>query len=434
MGNKLKPKYNQGDKFTIEVVEQCTNVTDRWIYLIVELTSLFIQKKLNQPTNQPTKVHCLFEQSGTFKNEFIKLGIPAEDYDIQNEFGETDHIIDLFAEIENAYEGKASIFDDIKESDLIFAFFPCVRFENQIMLWFRGQNFAQKKWNIDKKLEYNIKIHEELNHLYKVISKLAIVIYRKNLRCVIENPYSNEHYLVRYWCIKSQVIDRDRRIRGDYYAKPTQYWFLNCYPTNSIIKEVVQDNSIKIKNAITKIPNGNAVGAKNLKTARSMIHPQYANRFIREFILQKRGKTMNKVILTNARLTKDPEIRYSQGEKPMCIARFTLAVDKNYKKSPDEPANFINCICFGKTAEVAEKYLKKGTKVNVEGEWITGSYEDKNGNRVYTNECNISKLEFAESKAAAQQNATNDEGYNPAPSKPDFMDIPSDMGDSLPFK
>ena len=74
------------------------------------------------------KVHCFFEQSGTFKNEFIKFGIPAEDYDIQNHFGQTDHVIDLFAEIEKAYDGDASVFDNITKDDLIMAFFPCIYF------------------------------------------------------------------------------------------------------------------------------------------------------------------------------------------------------------------------------------------------------------------------------------------------------------------
>ncbi len=76
------------------------------------------------------KVYCFFEQSGTFKNEFIKLGIPAEDYDIQNNFGQTDHVIDLFAEIEKAYENQPSVFDSIGKDDLIFAFFPCIYFES----------------------------------------------------------------------------------------------------------------------------------------------------------------------------------------------------------------------------------------------------------------------------------------------------------------
>lgn len=74
------------------------------------------------------KVHCFFEQSGTFKNEFIKLGIPAEDYDIQNNFCETDHVIDLFTETEKAYNNKESVFDSITKDDLVIAFFPCIYF------------------------------------------------------------------------------------------------------------------------------------------------------------------------------------------------------------------------------------------------------------------------------------------------------------------
>lgn len=138
---------------------------------------------------------------------------------------------------------------------------------------------------------------------------------------------------------------------------------------------------------------------------------------------------MNQVIITNSRLTKDPEIRYSNGANPMCIARFTLAVDKNYKKSKDEPANFINCICFGKTAEVAEKYLHKGTKVNVFGEWTTGSYKNKEDKTVYTNECTISKLEFAGSKS---DNESQQSSGISAPNN-GFMSIPEGLEDNLPF-
>lgn len=138
---------------------------------------------------------------------------------------------------------------------------------------------------------------------------------------------------------------------------------------------------------------------------------------------------MNQVILTNTRLTRDPEIRYSSGEKSMCVARFTLAVDKNYKKSADDSANFINCICFGKTAETVEKYLKKGSKINVTGEWTTGSYKNQDGNTVYTNECTVSKLEFAESKAAQSQQTVPTQAPNDG-----FMSIPAGIENSLPFK
>lgn len=87
------------------------------------------------------KIHCLFEQSGTFKNEFKKLGYEAFDYDIQDEFKETDYVCDLFVDIEEAYKNKESIFDDITKNDLIIAFFPCIRFEEQIQMAFRGTQF-----------------------------------------------------------------------------------------------------------------------------------------------------------------------------------------------------------------------------------------------------------------------------------------------------
>lgn len=90
------------------------------------------------------RYHCFFEQSGTFKNEFKKLGYEAYDYDILNEFKETDFVIDLFSEIEKAYENQLSIFDDIKQEDTIIAFFPCIRFEDQIKLYFRGEAVGQK--------------------------------------------------------------------------------------------------------------------------------------------------------------------------------------------------------------------------------------------------------------------------------------------------
>ena len=100
------------------------------------------------------EVHCLFEQSGTFKNEFIKLGINAYDYDIQNEFNQTDYVIDLFKEIRGGYHNEPSIFDRIKKDDLIIAFFPCTRFEAKVPLWFRGQAKQQKNWDDIKKLEF----------------------------------------------------------------------------------------------------------------------------------------------------------------------------------------------------------------------------------------------------------------------------------------
>ena len=219
-----------------------------------------------------SKAHCLFEQSGTFKNEFIRLGISAEDYDILNEFGETDHIVDLFREIRGGYVGENSIFDNMGDGDLIIAFFPCIRFEDQIVMGFQGCMSQMKKWTDEKRLEYDLKLHDELSENYEVITKLAIIAIRKHIPLIIENPAGSFHYLTMYWAIKPKWIDKDRRLRGDYYKKPTQYWFVNCEPKHNFIFEPLVMQKQKIVE-------------RNRKTERSMISKEYANRFIREFII-----------------------------------------------------------------------------------------------------------------------------------------------------
>lgn len=228
------------------------------------------------------KYHCFFEQSGTFKNEFKKLGYKAYDYDILNDFGETDYVIDLYDEIEKGYLGLNSIFDKMnKEYDMIIAFFPCVRFEEQILLYFRGEASTQKKWTIEQKLEYDLKIHNELHNLYSLVTKLVLICVKKKIKLIIENPYGSQHYLSRYWCIKPSIVDKNRHENGDYYGKPTQYFFINCEPKNNFIFEPL--TLVKKQ----KICNTKKVGNINHQKMRSMIHPQYANRFIREFILDK---------------------------------------------------------------------------------------------------------------------------------------------------
>lgn len=129
------------------------------------------------------------------------------------------------------------------------------------------------------------------------------------------------------------------------------------------------------------------------------------------------------------RLVRDPEIRYTQGENSMAVARFTLAVDRRFKRDNQPTADFISCICFRKTAEFVEKYCKKGTKLAVDGSWQTGSYTNKDGNKVYTNDCLVDNCEFAESKATAEQNQKNDNKSG----NDDFMNIPDGVEDGLPF-
>jgi hypothetical protein len=233
------------------------------------------------------RVHCLFEQSGTFKNEFKKLGIDAIDYDIQNDFGQTDKIIDLFREIKEGYENKPSIFDNISKDDLIMAFFPCIRFENQILLNMRGENYGMKNWTMKEKMQNCMRLQKEITEMYELVNMLFIICMDKGLKLIVENPYSEEHYLRRYWCCKPTIIDMDRRERGDYYKKPTQYWFINCEPKFNFIFECANYNAIDCKDAIKcmKKEHYEKTGAKNCKVARSMIHPDYANRFIREYLI-----------------------------------------------------------------------------------------------------------------------------------------------------
>lgn len=135
---------------------------------------------------------------------------------------------------------------------------------------------------------------------------------------------------------------------------------------------------------------------------------------------------MNKVILLG-RLTRDPEIRYSAGAEQKAIAKFTLAVDRRFKKEGEQSADFIGCTAFGKVAEFCEKYFRKGSKILVEGHWQTGSYTDKSGGKVYTNDCIIESLDFAEGKKEgnpAPQPQTDADG---------FMNIPDDIQEELPF-
>ena len=146
---------------------------------------------------------------------------------------------------------------------------------------------------------------------------------------------------------------------------------------------------------------------------------------------------MNKVILMG-RLTRDAEIRYSQGESPTAIARFSLAVDRRFRRDNDEQtADFINCVAFGRTAEFLERFGRKGTKFVLEGRIQTGSYTNKDGQRVYTTDVVAENVEFAESKN--NSSAGNDFGGAPSAPSPSgaagdgFMNIPEGIDEELPF-
>lgn len=139
------------------------------------------------------------------------------------------------------------------------------------------------------------------------------------------------------------------------------------------------------------------------------------------------------------RLTRDPEVRYAQGETPTAIARYTLAVDRRFarKDDPDaQTADFISCVAFGKSGEFAEKYFKKGTKIAVTGRIQTGSYTNKDGVKVYTTDIVVEEQEFAESKNASANSTSNSGSSAMSQNEPDydgFMNIPDGIEEELPF-
>lgn len=230
--------------------------------------------------NNIRKVHLFFEQSGTFKNEFIKFGIPAEDYDIQNNFGQTDHVIDLFSEIEKAYNGQASIFDNITEDDLIIAFFPCIYFcaLSQIAFSFTYRNYS--KLTVIEKTNKIIERSHNREIFFRLCIKMIGVSLDRGLRLILENPWSEQTFLKANFVAPPTFVDKDRTLRGDYYVKPTAYWFFNCKPTygNSIQRN-------KNRKAIVSCKKGKQAGI--CSEERSLISPDYARNFISDFILGK---------------------------------------------------------------------------------------------------------------------------------------------------
>ena len=138
---------------------------------------------------------------------------------------------------------------------------------------------------------------------------------------------------------------------------------------------------------------------------------------------------MNKVILMG-RLCADPQVRYVQNQNPTAIARYRLAVDRRFHRDGDATADFISCVAFGKAAEFAEKYLRQGTKIAITGRIQTGSYTNRDGQKVYTTDVVVEEQEFAESKGTGGGNA----GAAPQTADPDgFMSIPDGIDEELPF-
>lgn len=214
----------------------------------------------------------MFEQSGTFKNEFIKLGIPAFDYDIQNNFGQTDYQIDLFEEIEKAYSGGASLFDDVTKDDLIMAFFPCTYFSDMSQILHTWG--AYPKRSVRYATEHIIERSRYRQKYYELSIKMLTVASEIGLRLIMENPWGHFSYIKNAFVIPPTLIDKNRSARGDIFRKPTAYWFINCKNTNGC---TIKPNKIRL---VKKDARGTE--------KRSMISPDYARNFICDFILGKK--------------------------------------------------------------------------------------------------------------------------------------------------
>lgn len=231
------------------------------------------------------RVHCFFEQSGTFKNEFIKKGIPAYDYDKQNDFGQTDFEIDLFFHIQEAYYNKSSLFDKISKDDLILAFFPCIHFCDAKGLFFRGEAIQQKNKSLADIMRRNILYEMNRTYFFKILLQFVAVCADRKLRMILENPYStsgNSYLQCNF--LKPTLIDKNRMLRGDFFVKPTAYWFFNCEPTNGFT--IQKDKKQKIVMQAARGKQGTC------SSERSMISEDYARNFINDFIL---GTTVKQI-------------------------------------------------------------------------------------------------------------------------------------------
>ena len=219
-------------------------------------------------------VHCLFEQSGTFRDVFRNKGYEAYCYDIENKFNETDYQIDLFNEIEKGYLNEKSIFDNMNENDLIFAFFPCTWFSVQNDLFWSRTSYTFKTWNEKKIDEYIAKRERERDYVYKMLLKFIEIIKIKKIKTVIENPYTNNYLLTQKEIKQPDIIIMNRRDLSDHFIKPTMFYFYNLEPTYFANHTIVKKHDLKIV-------------SKTHGIDRSLISPEFAYNFVNMYVLGK---------------------------------------------------------------------------------------------------------------------------------------------------
>lgn len=218
-------------------------------------------------------VFCLFEQSGTFKNEFKKMGFNAFDYDIEKTEN-VDEERNLFEDIEKfPVHPEHTIFSKITNEDLVFAFFPCTYFSDQSQLLSRGDNYGQKNWTLDRKMMYSCIQMEMRASFYRHLCSLVKIALQKGFKLVIENPLGKVNFLGHFFPLKPDVIIRDRTLYGDYFKKPTQFFFVNCRP------------SFQLERPFTFLKGKMKIVEEEHGFSRSKISPAFAKNFITDFIL-----------------------------------------------------------------------------------------------------------------------------------------------------
>lgn len=228
-----------------------------------------------------SKVHCLFEQSGTFKNEFRKFDKEAYDYDIKNDFGQTDYVLDIFTQIDEEINGVNSyLFGSlIMPEDLILAFFPCTYFCNFNDMFFSGTAYNYKNLKNKDKILKIIERSEQRQYYYKKVLELIYVCESRGYRLIIENPYSGQHYWRNNFPGYTKIVDRDRTRRGDVFRKPTQYIFVGCEPAMCKVSCSKSDKVMTIHGTKRTRKEG------MYSIERSIMTSTYAHNFICDFIL-----------------------------------------------------------------------------------------------------------------------------------------------------
>lgn len=275
------------------------------------------------------KAWCLFEQSGTFKNAFKEFGFEAYDCDILDDFKQTDFKVDLFDEIVKEYakielwqiknsereaikhekityqhfldiqkDLKNTLFSKISSDDLVFAFFPCVKFTEKAFLNARCENSGMKNYTDLERLCYSRASINAVEYFYEVLTKLCEIAILKGFKLIIENPNSQPHFLNLYFPFKPDICIADRSKYGDYFKKPTNFWFFNFKPANNLLlmSEGQKGRRLNMsggvgcernrdKNELVRWFKEKHGIETTLQKARSLISPTFARNFIKSFIL-----------------------------------------------------------------------------------------------------------------------------------------------------